>query len=279
MRIFYRRKEKKIIHNSNKKKLRVLCVFQLLLLLISVSTQNNHQPNSVITVSALPELTAGIASIDYKTTISVQVEKEKNDNEMVTASLLQSETVGKIGTEQVNTSIQELSVQENSPAIVSPQATAVIGNVAALTEPPVEENKHIVSGRGKITEMTNEEFDYLCHLVSAEAGSSSSKYESQRAVAEVVLNRVEWDCKDFPDDVISVINQHHNGIYQFSPVLDGHIYTSVISDSVISAVNDALASQIYNSNMVIFRSEFYFASWGTPYFNSGGLFFSTLTKK
>jgi spore germination cell wall hydrolase CwlJ-like protein len=63
------------------------------------------------------------------------------------------------------------------------------------------------------------EINLLARLIEAEAGSES--YPAKVAVGAVVLNRVKSPI--FPDSISRVINQSHQGTYQFSPVYNGSI--------------------------------------------------------
>ncbi|AYJ89850.1 MULTISPECIES: cell wall hydrolase [Bacillus] len=71
---------------------------------------------------------------------------------------------------------------------------------------------------------SNEEMDLLSRLVHAEAKGES--YEGKKAVASVVLNRVEH--RSFPDSVKGVIYQRN----AFQPVSNGSIHDKADQDSI-----------------------------------------------
>jgi hypothetical protein len=68
-------------------------------------------------------------------------------------------------------------------------------------------------------EYTEDDLYWLAKIVYAEAGYDTD--EGQRAVATVVLNRV--DSPDFPDNIYDVIWQKTGSVWQFSPCGDGGI--------------------------------------------------------
>lgn len=138
-----------------------------------------------------------------------------------------------------------------------------------IAEQPV--TVYPVYGNGRtFSALSEDEFNLLCRLVSAEAGPNS--WSAGKMVAEVVLNRV--DSGVFPNDVASVIYQNNNGEYQFSPVLDGNLYSAQITDTVISCVKDAMQNPSCPHSLLYFRSGYYHTGFGTPYTECGGLYFS-----
>ncbi|MEI4791153.1 cell wall hydrolase [Bacillus sp. FJAT-53060] len=101
-----------------------------------------------------------------------------------------------------------------------------------------------VSSKNK-TRYTNEEMDLLSRLVHAEAKGES--YEGKKAVASVVLNRVEHG--SFPDSVRGVIYQRN----AFQPVSNGSINDKADQDSIkavkqVVKVDDRTTKAIYFYN-------------------------------
>ena len=95
--------------------------------------------------------------------------------------------------------------------------------------------------------LTEEEENYLLHLVAAEAGGCD--LVGQILVANVVLNRVESSV--FPDTVGEVIFQKN----QFSPTINGSIWSSTITDSVREAVERALAGEDFSEGATFFSAR------------------------
>lgn len=84
--------------------------------------------------------------------------------------------------------------------------------------------------------LSQSDLDLLARLVTAE--SDGEPYEGQVAVAATILNRLS-DPR-YPKTVPGIIYQIDNGIYQYSPVLDGRI-NNPASSNAYRAVNDALS--------------------------------------
>lgn len=96
-------------------------------------------------------------------------------------------------------------------------------------------------------DLTEEEKSYLLHLVAAEAGGCDMV--GQVLVANVVLNRMESSA--FPNTVTEVIFQKN----QFSPTINGAIWSSVITDSVKEAVERALAGEDFSEGATFFSAR------------------------
>lgn len=114
--------------------------------------------------------------------------------------------------------------------------------------------------------ITESEYSVLCKCVEAEAGDQST--EGRRAVAEVILNRVDdWE---YPNDITSVV--YDKG--EFAVVANGSIDKVVVTQKTLDAVSAALAKRIYPVDMLWFRTRRYH-SWGTPYMHLEDHYFST----
>lgn len=95
--------------------------------------------------------------------------------------------------------------------------------------------------------LTEQEKNYLLHLVAAEAGGCDMV--GQILVANVVLNRVESSV--FPNTVEGVIFQKN----QFSPTINGAIWSSTITDSVREAVDRALNGEDFSEGATFFSAR------------------------
>lgn len=95
--------------------------------------------------------------------------------------------------------------------------------------------------------LTDQEKNYLLHLVAAEAGGCDMV--GQILVANVVLNRVESSV--FPNTVEGVIFQKN----QFSPTINGAIWSSTITDSVREAVDRALNGEDFSEGATFFSAR------------------------
>lgn len=72
---------------------------------------------------------------------------------------------------------------------------------------------------------------WMARIIQAEASGQSMK--AKVAVGDVVLHRVQ--SSNYPDTVKGVIFQITDGYYQFTPVLNGHIYNTPSNKSVQAA--------------------------------------------
>lgn len=122
-----------------------------------------------------------------------------------------------------------------------------------------------IKGRS-INYITQEEFDFLVSIVSAEARGES--FEGQVAVVDVILNRV--DCDWYPDTITGVITQKG----QFESYWADHYKTAPHTESVINAVLYALENQTLPKDVLFFRSNHYH-TWGDPWKKIGNHYFST----
>ena len=113
--------------------------------------------------------------------------------------------------------------------------------------------------------LSNEDFEFLCRVVSAE---SSENYDGNVAVACVIFNRV--DNENFPDTVIDVLTESG----QFSTVRQGECNTET-TDETRKAVVEAYLNRPLPTNVLYFRADYYF-NWGTPYAKIGGNCFSAV---
>lgn len=95
-----------------------------------------------------------------------------------------------------------------------------------------------VKASSGVINYSQSDVDLLARLITAEA--EGEPYAGKVAVGAVVINRVQ--SSSFPNSINSVIYQRINGYYQFTPVLNGHIYKPATADSV-KAAYEALNGQ------------------------------------
>lgn len=112
--------------------------------------------------------------------------------------------------------------------------------------------------------------ELLACCVEAEAGNQD--LYGKKLVVDVVLNRV--DSSEFPDNITDVIMQcSSSGVYQFSVVGDGRIFTVEPSEETFQAVQEELEART-NSEVLFFTAEG-FSPYGTDWQKVGDHYFST----
>jgi len=135
-----------------------------------------------------------------------------------------------------------------------------IANISTVRQPT-----HSVANTSTVNKITTRAINYtssdvnlLARLITAEAGGTT--YNDQVAVGAVVLNRVKSN--RFPNSISAVINQHTNGCYQFTPVINGSINKTAQANAVKAAYaalsgNDPTNKALYfhsgNANSLIFE--------------------------
>lgn len=150
---------------------------------------------------------------------------------------------------------EEIKIKENEKEVLEELET-----IQSFSIP----TSYKVNGRS-IEYITQEEFDFLVSIVSAE--SRGEPFEGQVAVVDVILNRV--DAEWYPDTITGVITQEG----QFESYWAGHYKTAPSTESVIKAVLYALENRTLPKDIVFFRADYYH-SWGTPYTVIGNHYFS-----
>lgn len=116
--------------------------------------------------------------------------------------------------------------------------------------------------------LTREEIDLIARLVMAEA-EGESEY-GQRLVIDVILNRVDHPAKYMPDTVTEVIYQPS----QFSPMWNGRFDRCYVKPELVELVKEELVSRT-NYDVIFFRTNHY-SQYGTPMFQEGAHYFSSL---
>lgn len=103
-------------------------------------------------------------------------------------------------------------------------------------------------------DLTEQEKYLLAKLVQCEAGNQS--LEAKEAVVMVVINRV--DDERFPDTIEDVIKENHDGVYQFSPLMeDGSWYYTEPTDEAYKAIDNV---QYLETDMYLWCDYLYFES-------------------
>lgn len=136
--------------------------------------------------------------------------------------------------------------------VVEPEVTDIV-----ITEPIESEYS-----------LTQEEIDLIARLVMAEA-EGESEY-GQRLVIDVILNRVDHPAKYMPDTVTEVIYQPS----QFSPMWNGRFDRCYVKPELVELVKEELVSRT-NYDVIFFRTKHY-SQYGTPMFQEGAHYFSSL---
>lgn len=95
-----------------------------------------------------------------------------------------------------------------------------------------------VKASSGVISYSQSDVDLLARLITAEA--EGEPYAGKLAVGAIVVNRVQ--SSSFPNSISSVVYQTINGYYQFTPVLNGHIYKPASADSV-KAAYEAISGQ------------------------------------
>lgn len=105
--------------------------------------------------------------------------------------------------------------------------------------------------------ISNQDFELLCQLVAAEA--ENQPFEGKRAVAAVVLNRIDYGWP-FEDSIEEVIFQDG----QFSCISDKRFFDAwaYVSDEDREAVTAELSERKYNE--YLYFTAGHFGDYGTP---------------
>lgn len=120
----------------------------------------------------------------------------------------------------------------------------------------------------KIGNISEYDFALLCQLVAAEAENQC--FEGKRAVAAVVLNRVDYGYP-FADSIEGVIFQDN----QFSCISDGRFFDAInyVSEEDKAAVTAELDER--SDPDILFFTAGDYGSYGTPAYQIGDHFFCT----
>lgn len=136
---------------------------------------------------------------------------------------------------------------EESPE-ESVQTSVVLDESKAVSLQRVVEVNVLESARVSLGE---EDYDILLRIVESEAGGEDE--DGKLLVANVILNRVENP--KFPNTVKEVVFQEEKGVYQFSPVADGRLYSVTVSEETENAVDRALLGEDISEGALYFASR------------------------
>lgn len=117
-----------------------------------------------------------------------------------------------------------------------------------------------------IIDISIEEIEFVARLTDAEAGGEPEY--GQRLVIDTIFNRVERD--EFPNTIYEVINQPN----QYCPVSSSHIWNRELRQDLVELVKEEYINR--TNNEVLFYRTDYYHPFGTPMFQVGAHYFSTL---
>lgn len=128
------------------------------------------------------------------------------------------------------------------------QTSVVLDESRAVSPQRVVEVNVLESARCVLSE---EDYDILLRIVESEAGGEDE--EGKLLVANVILNRVENS--KFPNTVKEVVFQEEKGVFQFSPVADGRLFSVTVSEETKEAVDRALWGEDISEGALYFASR------------------------
>lgn len=112
-------------------------------------------------------------------------------------------------------------------------------------------------------QLSEEDYEVLLKIVQAEAGNEDEK--GKMLVAGVVLNRVK--SSRFPNTVEEVVFQNKNGVYQFSPVVNGSYYSVKVSEETKEAVAKVLSGEDVSEGALYFAARKYASDSSMKWFD------------
>lgn len=139
-------------------------------------------------------------------------------------------------------------------------------NIVSYEEPKIEVVPMKTRAMEPEIDISQDEINLIALLTDAEAGGESEY--GQRLVIDTVLNRLTMD--GFPKTVYDVINQPN----QYSPVSSGRIWNRTLREDLVKLVEEECMNRT-NKDVLFFRTKYYH-TFGTPMFQVGAHYFSTL---
>ena len=124
-----------------------------------------------------------------------------------------------------------------------------VGNEVKETVDDIDEQSWKLADK---TKMSDGDYETLLAIVEAESGGEDIK--GRIMVANVILNRLNYD-KAFPTNVTDVVWERVGGAAQFSPTLDGRIHKVKISDTTREAVNRAIDGEDLSQGALFFMAK------------------------
>lgn len=116
-------------------------------------------------------------------------------------------------------------------------------------------------------ELWTDSLEYLACCVEAEAGNQSEL--GKRLVCDTVLNR--FDSGKY-ETLYDVINEEHNGVYQYSVVEDGSIFEVTPTEKTYRIVAEEVENRT-NTEVLYFRTKHYH-TFGIPLLKEDDHYFS-----
>lgn len=160
----------------------------------------------------------------------------------------------------------ELETVIVEPVVIEPAYIHINNVVLAEPEPapyvPLEPTVEELEA-----EQWTDSLEYLAMCVEAEAGDQTEL--GKRLVCDTVLNRFE---SGKYETLYDVINEEHNGVYQYSVVEDGRILTAEPTEETYRIVAEELVCRT-NTEVLYFRTKKYH-TFGTPLFKEDDHYFS-----
>lgn len=111
-----------------------------------------------------------------------------------------------------------------------------------------------------VIKYSDSDYQVLLKIVQAEAGVCDDK--GKILVANVIINRVK--SQRFPNSITDVVYERH----QFSPVSNGTINTSKVTQNTINCVDRALAGEDYSQGALFFMNRGASRSGAVSWFDS-----------
>lgn len=126
--------------------------------------------------------------------------------------------------------------------------------------PSVEDLAVVEKAKEYVIDVEDSDIDLMARVVMSEA--SVLNIDAKQAVAATIINRVKSN--EFPDTVYGVVYQDN----QYSTADNGDP-----DEECYAAVYAALKNECFPTDMYFFRSDYYH-SFGTPYIQINGMYFS-----
>lgn len=150
------------------------------------------------------------------------------------------------------------------PTVVSPTYI----NKVATSEPEMVTVDMLEETPDELeAELWTDSLEYLACCVEAEAGNQSEL--GKRLVCDTVLNRFD---SDKYETLYDVINEEHNGVYQYAVVEDGRIFEVTPAEDTYRIVAEEIENRT-NTEVLYFRTKRYH-TFGTPLFKEDRHYFS-----
>ena len=170
--------------------------------------------------------------------------------------------------DSLNQTISEMSDEIEMLRTELADSQKLIAEMQACSEPvepELEEPEPIVEPELYLSE---DEINLIALVTMAEAEGEPE--EGKRLVIDTILNRVDSDYSYWPDTVTDVIYQPS----QFSAMWNGRVDRCYVDDYYVQLVKEELLSRT-NSDVVYFRM-YHYSPYGTPMFQVGNHYFSSL---